>query len=73
MKVRTAKICLNCDAVYEGGLCPDCAGKKFICLSKYFKPQYEESYVQNRKTISRVDRIEKKGELATYNNFSRWQ
>lgn len=51
MKVSTAKICLNCDAVYEGDLCPDCAGRGFICLSRYFKPQYESRTLQNRNPI----------------------
>jgi predicted nucleic acid-binding Zn-ribbon protein len=55
MKVSTVKICLNCDAVYEGEkLCPDCAGDSFVYLSKYFKPTDEERKVIIRTPIHRA-------------------
>lgn len=38
MKVATAMICLDCDCVFEGEVCPDCAGRKAIPLARYFQP-----------------------------------
>ena len=39
MKVSTVRVCLDCDGVFEGAICPDCAGKSSVPLSKYFKSQ----------------------------------
>ncbi len=45
MKVSTARICLDCDEVFDGdakgfyrSVCPSCANKETVLLSKFLQP-----------------------------------
>lgn len=37
MKVTGTRICVNCDEVFEGLVCPECAGEHGIWLSNIIK------------------------------------
>ena len=42
MKLREAKICLNCDEVFKGVVCPNCADCHFRTLTAWLKPIFPE-------------------------------
>jgi len=41
MKLRKAKICLNCDEVFEGAVCPKCTAESWRWLAAWLQPAYD--------------------------------
>ena len=57
MRLNRARLCLDCEEVYEGAHCPTCASETFAYLTQWVPAQ--EGRVRRRKVRSSAPRIPK--------------
>ncbi len=71
MKLRTSKLCVNCESIYEGaGPCPDCASEVFFwvyqALGTALAPKgfmTEEPGIRRRRPVTELPRMSESGGL----------
>ncbi|MSO19668.1 MAG: hypothetical protein EXQ56_04275 [Acidobacteria bacterium] len=40
--LENARLCMDCDTVFDGPLCPSCTSESFFPLSRWIRPALEE-------------------------------
>ena len=56
MKVATAKICGECDEIYQGDVCPACTSKSNVSVSTFISPMKSFKDIREERNKNEVEK-----------------